>query len=110
MNNEDRICILCSMGLTKCELLSTSMKVSRGGIIMKSHCCDVNTYNRKVGLFLRNARVSFIMQSTVIVCMPSANTGRKTLSESQTNGEQMLLPFVIPLQDLKGCQMQTNVI
>ena len=47
------------------ELLSNSMKVSRGGIIMKSHCCDADTYNRKVGLFLRNARVSFIMQSTV---------------------------------------------
>ena len=37
------------------ELLSNSMKVSRGGIIMKSHCCDAadaDTYNRKVGHFL----------------------------------------------------------
>ena len=54
-----------SIGRLDSELLSNSMKVSRGGIIMKSHCCDADTYNRKVGLFLRNARVSFIMQSTV---------------------------------------------
>ena len=53
------------IGQPDSELLSNSMKVSRGGIIMKSHCCDADTYNRKVGLFLRNARVSFIMQSTV---------------------------------------------
>ena len=54
-----------SMGQTDGELLSNSMKVSRGGIIMKSHCCGADTYNRKVGLCLRNARVSLIMQSTV---------------------------------------------
>ena len=40
----------------------------------------------------------------------ASNTGRKTLSESQTNGEQMLLPFVIPLRDLKGCQIQKHNI
>ena len=56
-----------SIGRLDSELLSNSMKVSRGGIIMKSHCCDADTYNRKVGHFLRNARVSFIMQRTVIV-------------------------------------------
>ena len=59
-----------SIGRLDSELLSNSMKVSRGGIIMKSHCCDADTYNRKVGLFLRNARVSFIMQSTVIEFVP----------------------------------------
>ena len=53
------------IGRPDSELLSNSMKVSRGGIVMKSHCCDADTYNRKVGHFLRNARVSFIMQSTV---------------------------------------------
>ena len=58
--------VYVSIGRSNSELLSNSMKVSRGGIIMKSHCCDADTYNRKVGLFLRNARVSFIMQSTVI--------------------------------------------
>ena len=57
--------LYASMGQTDGELLSNSIKVSRGGIIMKSHCCDADAYNRKVGLFLRNARVSFIMQSTV---------------------------------------------
>ena len=57
--------VYVSIGRLDSELLSNSMKVSRGGIIMKSHCCDADTYNRKVGLFLRNARVSFIMQSTV---------------------------------------------
>ena len=54
-----------SIGRPDSELFSNSMKVSRGGIIIKSHGCDADTYNRKVGLFLRNARVSFIMQSTV---------------------------------------------
>ena len=58
--------VYVSIGRLDSELLSNSMKVSRGGIIMKSHCCDADTYNRKVGLFLRNARVSFIMQSTVM--------------------------------------------
>ena len=57
--------VYVSIGRPDSELFSNSMKVSRGGIIMKSHCCDADTYNRKVGLFLRNARVSFIMQSTV---------------------------------------------
>ena len=60
--------VYVSIGRLDSELLSNSMKVSRGGIIMKSHCCDADTYNRKVGLFLRNARVSFIMQSTVRSC------------------------------------------
>ena len=55
--------VYVSIGRPDSELFSNSMKVSRGGIIMKSHCCDADTYNRKVGLFLRNARVSFIMQS-----------------------------------------------
>ena len=57
--------VYVSIGRPDSELLSNSMKVSRGGIVMKSHCCDADTYNRKVGHFLRNAQVSFIMQSTV---------------------------------------------
>ena len=59
--------VYVSIGRPDSELLSNSMKVSRGGIIMnlKSHCCDADTYNRKAGHFLWNARVSFIMQSTV---------------------------------------------
>ena len=60
--------VYVSIGRPDSELFSNSMKVSRGGIIMKSHCCDAadaDTYNRKVGHFLWNARVSFIMQSTV---------------------------------------------
>ena len=64
-----------SIGRLDSELLSNSMKVSRGGIIMKSHCCDADTYNRKVGLFLRNARVSFIMQSTVYKPSTSLQNG-----------------------------------
>ena len=59
--------VYVSIGRPDSELLSNSMKVNRGGIIMKSHCYDADTYNRKVGLFLRNARVSFIMQSTVTI-------------------------------------------
>ena len=35
-----------SIGRLDSELLSNSMKVSRGGIIMKSHCCDADTYNQ----------------------------------------------------------------
>ena len=65
MNNEDGAVLYVFIGRPDSELLSNLMKVSRGRIIMKSHCCDADTYNRKVGLFLRNARVSFIMQSTV---------------------------------------------
>ena len=38
--------VYVSIGRLDSELLSNSMKVSRGGIIMKSHCCDVDTYNR----------------------------------------------------------------
>ena len=41
--------VYVSIGQPDSELLSNSMKVSRGGIIIKSHCCDVDTYNRKVG-------------------------------------------------------------
>ena len=47
--------VYVSIGRPDSELLSNSMKVSRGGIIMKSHCCDAadaDTYNRKVGHFL----------------------------------------------------------
>ena len=44
--------VYVSIGRLDSELLSNSMKVSRGGIIMKSHCCDADTYNRKVGHFL----------------------------------------------------------
>ena len=65
MNNEEEFVLYVSICRPDSELLSNSMKVSGGGTIMKSHCCDADTYNRKVGPFLRNARVSFIMQSTV---------------------------------------------
>ena len=68
MNNEEEFVLYVSICRPDSELLSNSMKVSGGGTIMKSHCCDADTYNRKVGLFLRNARVSFIMQSTVTYC------------------------------------------
>ena len=71
--------VYVSIGRPDSELFSNSMKVSRGGIIMKSHCCDADTYNRKVGHFLRNARVSFIMQSTVIKCCVQFEAGGRSL-------------------------------
>ena len=73
------------IGRPDSELLSNSMKVSRGGIIMKSHCCDADTYNRKVGLFLRNARVSFIMQSTVRGAYTKSLQTAGTLSKYEGN-------------------------
>ena len=64
--------VYVSIGRPDSELFSNSMKVSRGGIIMKSHCCDADTYNRKVGLFLRNARVLYYAKH----CKPAVRMAR----------------------------------
>ena len=66
-----------------------------------------------LSLVAQPARFMMMRQAgsaTWIVWPRCHDTGRKTLSESQTNGEQMLLPFVIPLRHLKRCQIQKHNI
>ena len=68
--------VYVSIGRLDSELLSNSMKVSRGGIIMKSHCCDADTYNRKVGLFCETRESHLLCKALYVMVsiLPKENT------------------------------------